>query len=67
MGLLTVCAEHYEGLFWLIAFYALLASLPTLARFAQPISAWGSSVPDSLALRESSSQQGAYIAFVAST
>jgi hypothetical protein len=29
---LTVCAQHYEGLFWLIAFYALLASLPTVSR-----------------------------------
>jgi hypothetical protein len=32
MGLLTVCAQHYEGLFWLVSFYLLLALLPTLFR-----------------------------------
>lgn len=32
MGLLTVCAQHYEGLFWLVSFYILLAILPNLYR-----------------------------------
>lgn len=67
MGLLIVCAQHYEGLFWLIAFYALLASLPHLARLAQPTTAWGAARTDGIAMKESSTQQGAYITFVAST
>jgi len=28
MGLLTICAQHYEGLFWLSAYYAILAVMP---------------------------------------
>jgi quinol-cytochrome oxidoreductase complex cytochrome b subunit len=32
MGLLTVCARHYEGLGWLICFYALLTFLPQVHR-----------------------------------
>src|SRR4051812_44169655 len=32
MGLLTVCAQHYEGLAWLISFYALLCYLPLVHR-----------------------------------
>lgn len=30
MGLLIVCASHYEGLFWLIMFYILLGFLPAI-------------------------------------
>lgn len=30
MGLLTVSASHYEGLFWLILFYVLLLLLPNI-------------------------------------
>jgi hypothetical protein len=30
MGLLTVCAQHYEGLFWLASFYVLLSLMPQL-------------------------------------
>ena len=40
MGLLTVCAQHYEGLAWLIGFYALLCYLPIIQRL------WGN--PESL-------------------
>ena len=32
MGLLTVCAQHYEGLFWLVSFYILLTILPNIYR-----------------------------------
>jgi hypothetical protein len=32
MGLLTVCAHHYEGLAWLAGFYALLCYTPHLYR-----------------------------------
>jgi len=28
MGLLTICAQHYEGLFWLGFYYLTLALLP---------------------------------------
>lgn len=34
MGLLTVCAQFYEGLFWLALFYLALAALPALHRSA---------------------------------
>jgi quinol-cytochrome oxidoreductase complex cytochrome b subunit len=37
MGLLTACAQHYEGLFWLVGFYVALAALPAISR------GWGSS------------------------
>jgi len=33
MGLLTVCAHHYEGLAWLVGFYVLLCYTPHLYRF----------------------------------
>lgn len=32
MGLLTVCAQHYEGLAWLVGFYVLLCAMPQLHR-----------------------------------
>lgn len=39
MGLLTVCAQHYEGLAWLLAFYFLLVFMPNLNQ------AWDSNQP----------------------
>ena len=33
MGLLTVCARHYEGLGWLVGFYVLLCLLPQIHRY----------------------------------
>lgn len=33
MGLLTVCARHYEGLSWFAVFYLLLCYAPRLYRF----------------------------------
>lgn len=32
MGLLTVCAQHYEGLFWLVFYYVSLTLLPVWSR-----------------------------------
>lgn len=31
MGLLTICAKHYEGILWLAMFYVLLLAQPTIA------------------------------------
>jgi hypothetical protein len=31
MGLLTICAKHYEGIFWLVMLYLLLLAQPTIA------------------------------------
>jgi len=39
MGLLTVCAQHYEGLAWLLGFYALLCYLPLVHRLWNPTGA----------------------------
>lgn len=36
MGLLTICAKHYEGLFWLVMYYAILAYMPMLSFFFKP-------------------------------
>lgn len=33
MGLLTICAQHYEGLFWLGAYYFILAFMPLWSNF----------------------------------
>ncbi len=66
MGLLTVCAHHYEGLAWLVLFYVLLCYLPHLHRF------WGraSTVPvatsEAAALTHSGVQELAYVSFVGS-
>jgi quinol-cytochrome oxidoreductase complex cytochrome b subunit len=35
MGLLTICAQHYEGLFWLILYYVILALMPLWSRMWQ--------------------------------
>lgn len=31
MGLLTICAKHYEGIFWLVMFYCLILAQPFIA------------------------------------
>ncbi len=36
MGLLTVCAQHYEGLAWLVGFYATLSFIPHAHRVCNP-------------------------------
>lgn len=63
MGLLTVCAQHYEGLFWLVAFYPLLALMPLWARClgGKPELALSDVIP----MRESRLQQLFFIALLA--
>lgn len=67
MGLLTICAQHYEGLFWLAAYYGLLATLPIWFRLAQPVSCWRVTLPDFIPMRESREQRIGFVAFVGST
>jgi len=64
MGLLTVCAQHYEGLFWLAGFYPLLALMPLWARLLGGIPDLGLS--DVIPMRESLVQQALFVAFLAS-
>lgn len=65
MGLLTVCAQHYEGLFWLVSFYLLLALLPTLFRLFNS-GRGGVLRADSLPIRHSFLQLAFFVALVAS-
>ena len=64
MGLLTVCAQHYEGLFWLAGFYPLLALLPLWARLLGGIPDLGLS--DVIPMRESLVQKSLFIFLVSS-
>lgn len=66
MGLLTLCATHYEGLCWLAAFYVSLALLPLWARSAQPSSSHGVRAPDLTHTRGSSLQGLLFALFVIS-
>lgn len=66
MGLLTICAQHYEGLFWLAAYYVILALMPLWARMAQPVKEWSRSFPDFIPTRESVTQQTLFVFLVAS-
>jgi len=61
MGLLTVCAQHYEGLAWLGGFYALLCYTPHLYRMWN-LQAGGDAVP----LRHSPMQEALYVGFFSS-
>lgn len=65
MGLLTVCAQHYEGLFWLGAFYGLLTFMPHLYRFFNGSRSWVVSA-EARALRYAPLQQFFFVAFIAS-
>jgi hypothetical protein len=65
MGLLTVCAQHYEGLFWLGAFYGLLTFMPHLYRFFNGSRSWVVSA-EARALRYAPIQQFLFVAFIAS-
>jgi quinol-cytochrome oxidoreductase complex cytochrome b subunit len=66
MGLLTVCAHHYEGLAWFVAFYILLCYTPHLYRFwnknPRPTGAKADSVPT----RHSLLQELAYVGLFSS-
>ena len=63
MGLLTVCAQHYEGLFWFACFYILLCFLPAINRFFNQ-DKHGFAGGDFIAMRQSKVQQAAYVIFV---
>lgn len=61
-----MCAHHYEGLAWLISFYALLCYLPHAYRF------WGRSGfipkarPEATPARQSPLQEVLFVGYVAS-
>lgn len=65
MGLLTVCAQHYEGLFWFGVFYMSLCFLPAIYKFFNQ-DKFGFAKVDFLSLRHSRLQQAAYVAFIGS-
>ena len=66
MGLLTICAQHYEGLACLALYYFLLATLPTWAKFSYPVTDWAKSHKDFIPMRESLTQRIGFIFFVGS-
>lgn len=66
MGLLTICAQHYEGLFWLGLYYVLLALLPLWNRLIQPHSTNTTRVVDFIPTRDSLVQQSLFVFFVMS-
>lgn len=65
MGLLTICAQHYEGLAWLVAFYVLLNLMPHLSRLFNANKNMVLRAEPSFT-RGSLLQHGAFVAFVAS-
>lgn len=65
MGLLTICAQHYEGLAWLVAFYLLLNLMPHLSRLFNSNKNAALRAEPSFT-RGSLAQHGAFVAFVAS-
>lgn len=66
MGLLTVCAQHYEGLFWAGMFYLLLNSMPHLYRMFNQNKEATSATTEGTALRSSPLQQGLFFAYMTS-
>lgn len=66
MGLLTVCAHHYEGLAWLLGFYALLCYTPHLYRVWARVLAVGPATGETVPLRQSAVQEGLYVTFLGS-
>lgn len=66
MGLLTVCAQHYEGLFWAGMFYFLLNSMPHLYRAFNQNKEAAPSSTEGTALRSSPLQQGLFFVYMTS-
>lgn len=66
MGLLTICAQHYEGVFWLAMYYVILALLPVWARCAQNDDMWAQVCPDTIHMKFSAVQRAAFYVFVGS-
>ena len=65
MGLLTVCAQHYEGLLWFAVFYLLLCFLPGIYRLFNQ-DKFGAVRSDFIPMRHSKIQQAAFTVFVGS-
>lgn len=66
MGLLTVCAHHYEGLAWFGAFYILLSYMPHLHRIIARGATRVGLLADSSPIQQSPVQELLYFAFVGS-
>ncbi len=66
MGLLTVCAHHYEGLAWLVGFYALLCYTPHVYRFWNKLGPGTGLRADTAPVRQSLLQEALYVSFFAS-
>lgn len=66
MGLLTVCAHHYEGLAWFAAFYILLCYTPHLHRLLSAPTSAVIGVVDSAPIQQSPTQEGLFILFIGS-
>jgi len=66
MGLLTICAQHYEGVFWLGMYYVILALMPLWAKFAQNPDKIRILVPDMIPMRSSLLQRCGFILFIGS-
>jgi len=66
MGLLTICAQHYEGLFWLVFYYILLSLLPVWYKIINTNTTQTQLIPDFIPMRESLLQQSFFIIFIMS-
>jgi len=66
MGLLTICAQHYEGLFWLGLYYILLSLLPLWNRVIQSNTKITKIIPEFIPMRESIIQQSFFLIFIMS-
>ena len=66
MGLLTVCAHHYEGLAWFAAFYILLCYMPHMYRLLNRPARHLVGRIDAAPLRQSPVQEVLFVGLVAS-
>lgn len=66
MGLLTICAQHYEGLFWLLAYYVILALMPIWSRLINTNSLGANLFMDYTPIKESYLQTILFILFISS-
>jgi hypothetical protein len=66
MGLLTVCAHHYEGLAWLVGFYLLLCYTPHLYRGWTWFGGVVARRPEAAPVRQSLLQDGLFFTLIAS-
>jgi hypothetical protein len=64
MGLLTLCAQHYEGLLWLGAYYACLLLLPLFGRMAQPATRRRARAPEAIIPRDTLLEKALFAAFI---